>query len=404
MNSSIIKILEILNIARSLSSVGFSVGYNFELSQSDDFFHELSSSLKISSPIFAGIIILETSDANGNFLVVDGIQRITTLSLLLCALCEAYKNTSSKNDDARLKIFSRYLINDENEVKTCLVGKDKEIYKKIVFSQELTEEETQSKLFQAYNNFLLKIKNREISATNLFKAVSKVQFMVIFSDKLDIPARELYQSLNGSRNDLSQINLITSFICQHNESVADEWQAVINTYINLGFANFLNGFMRDFLAVQNNGKVPSENNLYRNFKSYYNSISEFQSIQSIIKNLCKYAMFYLKFLQADFEDEEIKAQVVLINENNGYDSYPYLMEVLDDLENSHISRPIFLNILEMINSFIVDRDSNGESNMNFASLSSELNKMLAMKQFEPNVADENKITINEINHLATFEV
>lgn len=401
MNSSIINILEIFNIAQGLNSVGFSAGYNFDLHQADEFIQDLITNLKTNAPVFSGIMIIETSDENGNFTIIDGLQRITTINLLLCALCEGYKNTSAKNDESRQKIFSRYIVNEEYKEKLQLVGKDNDIFTKIVFSQELDDEEKESNLYKTYSFFLSKIKNREISATNLFKLVSRMQFMVIFSDKLTIPARELYQSLNGNKTDLSQINLITSFLNQRNEDATVDWQDLVNQYINLGFAAFLNSFVRDFLAIQNNGKIPSKTNLYKNFKNYYHSIEDFQSIQSIVQNLCKYARYYLKFLKADFEDEEIRNQILTINQNNGYDTYPYLMEVLDDFNNSHIEKSAFLDILLMMNSFIESREGNGEMNMNFASLSMELNKRLAMRQFE---TEENKITINEINQLATFDV
>jgi len=63
----------------------------------------------------------------------------------------------------------------------------------------------------------------------------------------------------------------------------------------------------------------------------------------------------------------------------------------------------------MINTFVTSRNENGNENnpnmvMNFASLSCELNKMLALKEYSPQPVDESKLTINEINQLSTFEV
>ena len=99
--------------------------------------------------------------------------------------------------------------------------------------------------------------------------------------------------------------------------------------------------------------------------------------------------------------------VIVINENNGQDSYPYLMEVLDDMENNLIDRDTFLAILNMINSFVAERNERGNDDtitVSFASLSAELNKMLAMENYEPDFSGKNKVTINEINHLSTFGV
>ena len=82
------------------------------------------------------------------------------------------------------------------------------------------------------------------------------------------------------------------------------------------------------------------------------------------------------------------------------------MEVLDDLENAHINKDVFLNILMMINSFIQNRQENALSDViiDFAGLSKEINKMLILKDYKPNIIDENKLTINEMNNLSTFDV
>lgn len=408
MNSSVIKILEILSAAKSLNSVGFSAGYNFSEEKAEEFFEELVDNIGSQAPIFSGIMIIEEADHEGNFIVVDGLQRLTTFGLLLGALCEGYKGISAKNEIARRKVFTRYLTSGD-EVKLRLAGSERAIYEKIILSQLLAPHEEQTNLSKTFQFFLSKIKDRKISATDLFKLVSRIQFMVVFTDKSNISARELYQSLNGNKDDFSQINLITSFIAQNASSSTETWQNIIDNYEEHNLMNFFKYYIRDFLTVQNNGKVPDEKQMYKSFKGYFNKMSKYQDSKDIIDNLEKYSKFYLKILQADFEDLEIQNQIIMINENNGRDSYPYLMEVLDDLESSNIDRGIFLDILTMINAFVTSRYENGTENdpsmaMNFASLSCEINKMLAVKEYESESEDSGNLTINKINQLSTFEV
>ena len=405
MNSSIINILEILNAAKTLSSVGFSSGYNFDEASGDELFDELISNANLLTPIFSGIIIIETSDEDGNFTIIDGLQRITTLKLLLIALCEVSRNTSKRNEEAKNKIFTRYLTT-KNQVKLQLTGEENEIYNKIVFSQPLTETEARNNLFQTYQRFLFKIKKLEMSPTRLFRVISKIQFMVIFVNKSDLSTRELYQSLNENKSDLSQINLITSFISQSGQASGSIWQQTMNEYTKNNLLNILKQFMKDFLTVQNNGRIPSEKSLYRAFKNYFITMLKYQPAEQIIGNLHRYSQYYLKIIRADFEDSEIQNQIAMINENNGQDTYAYLMEVLDDLENSHIERGVFLDILSMISKFVITRRDAPPSDltMNFANLSRELNKKIALKDYTPQEIHENKLTINELNHLSTFEL
>jgi len=408
MNSSIINILEILKSAKTLHSLGFSSGYNFDKKNADEYFQELIQNVHPSTPVFAGIIIIEASNDSDEYKIIDGLQRITTLCLLLSALCEVYKGASEKNEDARHKILTRYLSN-KTGVKLQLKGQDKKAYTKIVYGEELTKKESQTNLFQSYERFFEQIIEKKISATKLFNIISRIQFMVVLTDPAKVPTRELYQSLNRDKDDLSQIKLITNFILQKSGPAGQIWISVVRSYKKVERPLLTKEFMKNFLTIHNNGQIPSESGLYTGFKNYFAKISAYQSPKQIMNYIKKYSDFYLKIVQADFEDSEIQEQIKMINENNGHDSYPYLMEVLDDFENHLIEREAFLNLLNTINSFIIKRNEDGQSDatISFASLSGELNKMLAMKDYKPEILEENKVTINEINeinHLSTFEV
>jgi hypothetical protein len=406
MNSSIINILEILKAANNLKSLGFSSGYNYDQKSADEYFQELIQNGRSSAPIFAGILILEKAKDTDDFTIIDGLQRTTTLCLLLCALCDAYKGTSKINEDSRNKILTRYLSN-QIDVKLRLKGKDKKIYAKMVHGEELTKREFQTNLFETYQLFFQRIKEKQISATQLFAIISRIQFMVVFTDPSKVPVREFYQSLNKDKDDSSQVNLITNLIKQNCGAASLTWKEMISAFKQLELPRLVKQFIRDFLTIQNSGKIPGEKALYNSFKHYFANISEYQGPQQIIDNLKKYSEFYLKIIQSDFEDCEIKNLILQINENNGQDSYPYLMEVLDDLENNLIDRDAFLEILNMINSFVSKRNDgcdNGGMTVSFASLSNELNKMIALKNYAPENSENGNLTINEINHLSTFEV
>lgn len=400
MNSSIIKISDVLNNAKSFNSAGFSTGYSFDSTNAEDYFDELLENSLSSGPIFSGILILEKS--GNDFTIIDGLQRITTISLLLCALCESYKNTSKNNEEAKEKIFERFLVCDKTP-KLKLKGIEQDIYNKILYSLNPDKNESENNLAQAYQSFLNRIKSRKISGTKLFKIISKIQFMVIIIEKSEVSARDLYQTINSNKNN-SQINLISDFIEQKNKAAGRAWQDCIQTFKSLNLQNFIISFIKNFLIIQNDGKVPGENALYNNFKSYFSQISRYQDTETIISNMCQYSKYYLKIINADFENDEIKAQIKNLNENKGEDTHPYLMEVLDDLENSHITQDVFLEILKMINSFIEKRNEGAASNVNFALLSKEINKMLIFNDFQNEDLSENKWTINKLSNLTTFEV
>lgn len=397
MNSSLINISEILKNAKTLLSAGFSCSYNFDNYAACEYFDDLINN---SSQNFAGVLAVENVD--GNITIVDGLQRITTICLLLCALCENYKNTSQQNEDARNKILQRFLLDEKNSPKLKLIGADNNIYRKILFSESLDENEMYSSLVKTYNCFLDKIKQKEISGTSLYRKISKIKFMLIVSSSSDISNGDLYWSLNSNKED-SQINLITDFLLKKGML---GWQQVLEYYSDLGFSHLLKKFVRDFLVVQMNGRVPAKDKLYENFKNYYAQISHYLDKNTIEEHILKYSKYYIKIFNADFEHSEIKTQIETLNQNDGQDAYPYLIEVLDDLDSGNINEEIFVEILNMVNAFVLKRRENPleEVSLDFASLSRELNKMLILDDYIPEIDDNKKITINEINKLSTFEV
>lgn len=403
MNSSIINISEILNSTERFDSAGFSDGYSFDEINAAEYFDELLDNSTFPSPIFSGILIMKKEEEQ--YTIVDGLQRVTTICLLLCALCENYKKTSEKNSQTCDKIFNRYLINKNKAPKLKLGKEEQTIYRKILFSETLTEKEEQNKLVRAYRSFLLKIREHKILGTDLFNILSKIQFMLVLVESTEVPARDLYQAINSK--DKSQINLISDFIAQKGEeSLRTLWFETIDKYKNLGLFNLFEDFMRDFLVIQNEGETPNKNAIYNNFKSYFSKMSKYQANSIIVENIAKYSNYYLKIINEDFEDEEIREQIMALNTNKGQDAYPYLMEVLDDLENSHLDKESFMEIIGAINVFVKEKHENPQSNLNvdFATLSTELNKMLILKDSSAVEGDENKLTINEMNKLPIFEV
>ena len=398
MDSSIISISEILNKAQSFISVGFSAGYSFDRQKAADYFDDLIQNSE-STPIFSGILLMEKTGKD--FTIIDGAQRVTTLNMLLYALCQIYKGTSKKNEDAGNKILNRFLLHS-NQPKLKLAGEDNVVFEKIILAKDLDEKDKNNNLYLTYQTFLDKIKENKVSANQLFKIISTIQFMLVVTDRTGIPIRELYQVINNKGD--SQLNLISDFVKQQSEESFDIWIKIVKLFD--GPSKLLESFTRDFLITRLEENILNKNGLYNNFKTYYYKLSKYQDSVTVLENMYKYALYYLKIVKADFSSAEIQEQIKILNNQNGKDTYPYLMEVLDDLEHSHINESAFVNILMMINLFIKSRQDVSISNIciDFASLTKELNKMLVLDDYVPDLFSENKLTINEINTLANFEV
>lgn len=423
MNSTVTDILQILNDAQSLRAVGFSSGYTFNISGAEELFDEIMQNTACELPIFSGILMLEENETKANFTIIDGLQRITTICLLLTALCDSIKNSSQKNNIAREKIVTRYLM-FQNSAKLKLTDKDNSIYNKIISGLQITDEnEKNTNLYKVYSFFTEKIKANTISYNSLFKIIANVQFMTVFIPKSNIPLRELYQSINGKKDDMTQVKLISDYINQISKEASEIWNCAIKKYEADGLGSILKYYLRDFLIIENNGSFSDD--LYKSFSIYCKKMLNYIEITQITEKMKKYSEYYLKILKSDFEDSEIQSQFVMLNENNGQDAYPYLMKIIDDFENNQISKKVFLELMNVINEFFASRIKNSDLKTEFSSICPELNGLIAQRSTSPNETIEidlskmkyvendtnrmekklnKKLTINEITQMSTFEV
>lgn len=400
MQSSVTKILNILGEETTFFSNGFSSGYSYTAEQAENYLRDLLSNSE-TAPIFSGIIILQKQVQKYN--IVDGLQRLTTLFILFAAICDILKKASEKEKKLEDEIRSKYLLNKESLPKLRLPEPDGTTFNKIILEKTLDENDTDSPIYETYSTFMKYLTNKKEDVSLIIKLISQVQYMVIITKETEIATRDLYQSLNFV-NQESQINLITDFIAQQGAPAKKLWKSIVDLF-NLT-PNKLESFLKDFITARLDENVINKEAVYNNFKKYFYKISKYQKPREIVETIHKYAIYYLKIANSDFKNEKIKHQINILNQNSGRDAYPYLMEVLDDFENGHINESAFLNLLMMINLFIESRDDYtiGNISIDFSKLSKELNKMLVLKDYVPDIISENKLTINEINNLSNFEV
>ena len=356
-------LLELLNKVNLLCSTSFADEYlgNSELIN------------ELSTFEFRNFGTIALKEENDSFIIVDGLQRLVTFSLLLYALCECYKKTSSKNDNARNKIFTRYLTTKEkNASKINLLFDKEKIYEKIILSNKLTDDEKKSQIFEVLHEFWQKIKEDNISATKLFKKICKMKAFVIVIKEETVDLRDLYITFNPQK--VNPLYMVSDFIKQNCEEDFVFWNNVVKKYSQYSLEDCLNNFLRDYLSSRLDGIEITDSEIYSCFKEYFYTMKKYRKDSEIIRDLNIYAGYYLKILHADFEDLNVQKMFTEIKENSGYDTYPYLMEVLDDLNKSNISDEMFVEIIGMIAKFVRERDE--DTKINFATFGNNIKKML----------------------------
>lgn len=164
----------------------------------------------------------------------------------------------------------------------------------------------------------------------------------------------------------------------------------------------LGAFICDYLTIYSNGKVLKDEDIYSYFRDFYMYAARMKTDENILKHIYRYSNYYLKLLTLEISDVDVKNLISKINKIGAVDTYSYLLEVFEDYEFAHINKNTFLDILETVVEYAANRKFSEKEYVPFSVLSNELNKMLAMKNYVPQVSTNpiapksGKITINDL--------
>ena len=150
-------------------------------------------------------------------LVIDGQQRLTTLSLLLIALARAAEKSSTPLNISYEEIYDSYLTNkhgkDEQRYKLLLTQNDKDSLIRLIDDPEYVKSgRLINRLIENYLYFEEKIRQSNIDPYTLYKGISKLIIVEISLDRDHDNPQLIFESLNSTGMDLSQADLIRNYV------------------------------------------------------------------------------------------------------------------------------------------------------------------------------------------------
>jgi len=179
----------------------------------------VASDKEIPAHFVGSIVYIESGiyQAAGvpQLLVIDGQQRLTTISLLLYALGEAIENAGQQTDITRRKINNRFLFNsdedDELRYKLILTRQDKDTFIHLI-DKPTPLNSGSHRIIENYRFFQKKIRESKLSPVDLYTGLTKFVIVDVSLDRNYDNPQLIFESLNSTGLDLSQADLIRNFV------------------------------------------------------------------------------------------------------------------------------------------------------------------------------------------------
>lgn len=300
------------------------------------------------------------------FMIIDGQQRMTTLTLLLIALrdygFEHVEDISINPQGINGMCLQNDYATGEEKYKMLLTRTDKGVLIKLIERSPLDGIKA-SRLIDNYKFFVGKIAEKKLSTQEIQEGVAKLQIVNITLDRVVDDAQLIFESLNSTGMDLSQSDLIRNYILMglepdvQNNIYENYWLLMEKLFDYEKQTSLMDKFFRDYLTFSN-GKIPNFSKVYEEFK-YYHRYKYKGTVVQFCKELYTYAKYYTNMYYGKSGDKELNAIFNDIRELQMEVAFPFLLKVYADYEENVIAKREFIEILKCCESYVFRRAISG---------------------------------------------
>lgn len=365
---------KLLNTSRQFIVPIFQRNYSWQKSQYEQLWFDIlrASKFKEKQNHFIGsIVYIDMGTPAGRpqqLLLIDGQQRLTTISILLCAIKDYVQKFNLETKLINLaKIKNQFLYNsdeiDEDRYKLLLNVQDKETYIKLIDNTIFTVNKPATNIIKCYEFFYERIEDfikQHGQIDEIYAGIFKLSLVSISLDKDSDNPQMIFESMNSTGKDLSQTDLLRNYLLmdltpeKQTRLYKTYWKPMEELFGEDIYKNDLNKFdyfIRDFLTLKSDtGYICKINNVYENFKRYYldNNCEKF----AILKDLFTYAKYYACIDLLQENDDELKLYWQEFKKLDSHVVYPFLLKLYDDYSRQILIKEDFKKILQVVISYL----------------------------------------------------
>lgn len=385
-------LFSLFNGARQFIIPIYQRNYRWELQNCEELWNDIvratadptSAGHFLGSIVYIGSSRISLTSKIPQFLVIDGQQRLTTISLFILALVRALPMQDP--DTNAQQLISEFLLNEHYDRdlrnKLVLTRMDQETYQALLNDRDLPRLAS-PRIVENFRFFEDRIRQSPLSPLELYTGIRRLFIVEIALDPDHDNPQRIFESLNSTGLDLSQTDQIRNFVLmdqnprEQKALYEDYWYPMELLFGKDNPEEFFDRFMRDYLTVHRDGRIPKMGEVYREFKTYVRTQGE-SSVRDLVIDIYRFSKYFVRMACGQEEDPAIAAAFNDLNSLKVDVAYPFLLLVYHDYRTGQITRDELVEVVRLVESYVFRRAICGiptnSMNKTFAALGKEIRR------------------------------
>lgn len=297
-------------------------------------------------------------------LVIDGQQRLTTVSLLIEALARALGEGEPVDGFSAAKLRHYYLSNPleagDRYFKLLLSQTDNASLKAIIKKTEQPQNPS-LRVTQNFDLFTELLAGQKENLATVCRGLAKLVVVDIALSRDQDNPQLIFESMNSTGKELSQADLIRNFILMGLEPelqtrlFEEYWRPMELDFGQEAYGTQFDSFMRHYLTVRT-GDIPREREVYEAFKDYSRTTPvQGSGIEALVQEIRAFARYFCALALGREQNATLNLAFHDLRELKVEVAYPFLLELYHDYATNTLSADDFAGAVRLVEAYVFRR-------------------------------------------------